>query len=144
MSEVIVRYVHFIGIIVFASLLVVEHVLAKGQLTVEEIKRIRLFDAIYLVSAVVVMLAGISLWLWVGKPSEYYSSNPVFQAKLGAFVLLVCLSVYPTLFFHKHCKSALSVVEIPKKLVNVVRVELLLLVLFPLLAVFMARGYGLG
>jgi len=142
MSEILVRYAHFIGIIVLASMLVVEHMLVKNRISVKEVKRIAVIDAVYGGSAVVVFFAGLSLWLWVGKPSAFYTGNPIFHAKLVAFVLLVLLSIYPTVFYLKHRKSTASVVDVPNKLVNIIRAELFLLLLIPLFAVFMARGYS--
>ena len=144
MSEALVRYLHFLGIIVFASMLVAEHILAKGRLSSAEIRRLALFDMVYGLSAIVVFGAGLTLWLWVGKPSGFYSGNPIFVAKVGAFILLGLLSIYPTTFFVRQRRLAAESVDVPKLLVWCVRLESLLLVIIPLLAVLMARGIGLN
>ncbi len=143
MLDLAVRYLHFLGIIVFASMLVVEHVLVKAQLSRDEIRRVAVFDAIYGISALVVLLAGLSLWFWVGKPAEFYSKNPLFMIKLTAFVLMGLCSIVPTLFFLKQRNSSEPFVLIPKRIVWFIRFELIFLVVIPLLAVLMASGYGL-
>lgn len=142
--ELLCRYAHFLGIIVLASMLVAEHMLLKGQLNSKEIKRLAVIDASYGISALVVFLAGLSLWLWTGKPLDFYSSNIVFHSKLSAFLLMALLSIYPTLFLMKHRKNKTESVAVPKSIVMVLRAELMLLVIIPLLAVLMARGVGLN
>ncbi|MEQ9210339.1 MAG: DUF2214 family protein [Pseudomonadales bacterium] len=144
MTEILVRYAHFLGIIVFASLLVAEHILVKGKLSDQDLKRVLIIDAAYGVSALFVLIAGLTLWLWVGKPAEFYNANPVFHAKFGIFILMAIISIYPTCFYLKNRKMTGGFLEVPKAVVNAIRLESLLLVLIPLLAVFMAKGYGLG
>ncbi|MEZ5541045.1 MAG: DUF2214 family protein [Pseudomonadota bacterium] len=144
MTEVIIRTVHFLGIMVLASMLVGEHLLLKPRLGAEDIRRLAVIDAIYGLSALVVLGAGLSLWLWTGKPAAYYSGNPVFHAKLGAFVLLGLLSIYPTVFLLRQRKSPAAIIAVPARLIHIVRAELLVLLLLPVLAVLMAHGYGQG
>lgn len=144
MAEILIRYAHFMGIIVLASLLVAEHILVKDKLSSHDLKRILIIDASYGISAIVVLAAGLSLWLWVGKPATFYSANPVFHVKLSLFILMGILSIHPTRFYLKHRKSPEPFIQVPKSVVHVIRLETLLLVFIPLLAVFMARGYGLG
>lgn len=144
MAEILIRYAHFMGIIVLASLLVAEHILVNDKLSSHDLKRILIIDASYGISAIVVLAAGLSLWLWVGKPATFYSANPVFHVKLSLFILMGILSIHPTRFYLKHRKSPEPFIQVPKSVVHVIRLETLLLVFIPLLAVFMARGYGLG
>ncbi len=142
MSEIIVRYIHFTGIIVLASTLVAEHMLLKGELDTGQRRRIGIIDAAYGIAALVVLLSGLTLWLWVGKPADFYQSNPVFLAKLGLFILMALLSVKPTLFLLRNRGGAR--VTVPNAVINCIRIELTLLVIIPLLAVLMAKGVGLG
>lgn len=144
MEVALVRYIHLLGVIVLFSLLVVEHVKLKTNLTPEQLKRLVIVDLCYGISAIIVLLAGISLWVGVGKPAEFYTGNPIFHAKFGLFLLLALLSVYPTIKLLKLRRSEAAVIEIPRSLVFFVRVELLLFIAIPLLAVLMAQGIGLG
>ncbi|MDO6705591.1 DUF2214 family protein [Photobacterium sp. 1_MG-2023] len=144
MLELLIRYAHFLGIFMLVAVLVAEHLLLKRRLTAEEMHRLARLDAVYGISAVIVLLAGLSLWFLVGKPPEFYSANPVFHAKLTLFAIVAALSVFPTVFFLKHRKTTRETVPVPPIIVMLIRLELLLLAVIPLLAVFMARGIGLG
>lgn len=143
MEYVLVKYLHLLGVFVLFSSLVVEHVLVKPEMSNADLKKILAIDLIYGLSVLVVLTAGLSLWFLVGKPSGFYSSNPVFHIKVGLFLLIGLLSIYPTAFFLKNRKSSASFIALPKAVVMFIRVELLFLVLIPLLAVLMAQGYGL-
>lgn len=143
MSDILVRYAHFIGIIILAGTLVSEHMLLTGQVSIAQMKKIARIDMVYGVSALVVLLAGLTLWLGVGKPAEFYTPNPVIHTKITLFVIMALLSIGPSLFIFKASRSSEQYITIPKKVINAIRVELTCLVLMPLMAVFMAKGYGL-
>lgn len=143
MEYVLVKYLHLLGVFVLFSTLVIEHVLVKPEMSNADLKKISAIDLIYGLSVLVVLTAGLSLWFLVGKPSGFYSSNPVFHIKVGLFLLIGLLSIYPTAFFLKNRKSSASVIVVPRAVAMFIRVELLFLVLIPLLAVLMAQGYGL-
>ena len=143
MDEILVRYCHFIGIIVLAGTLVAEHMLLVGQVSAAQMKKIARIDMVYGISALTVLTAGLFLWFSVGKPATFYSENNLFHLKVGLFVVMGLLSIYPTMYINKANRSGDELITIPKKIVNIVRIELSCLVLIPLLAVFMARGYGL-
>lgn len=142
MDEIFVRYLHFIGIIVLAGTLVAEHMLLTGQVSLTQMKKIARIDMAYGVSSLVVLGAGLSLWFLFGKPSEFYTANGVFHGKVTLFVLMGLLSIFPTLFINKASRSKEPLITVPKRVINIIRAELACLVLIPLLAVFMAKGFG--
>lgn len=143
MDEIIVRYIHFLGIIGLSAALIGEHLLIAPTVSAERMRKLAMVDAIYGISAILVLTAGLLLWFWVGKPAEFYSKNWVFHLKVTLFVVIALLSIYPTVFFLKHRKTHADLVTIPKKLIVVLRFEILLLLVIPLLAVLMSRGVGL-
>lgn len=142
--ELLLRYIHFISIFTIVGTLVSEHLLLKKSLTHSEIDRLSKIDGIYGLSVLVLLAAGMTLWLGgYGKPTEFYSSNPVFHTKLTLFVFIGILSIYPTVFFIKNRKGDPdALVAIPKSIFWMVRMELLLLLVIPLLAGLMAKGIG--
>ena len=144
MLELSVRYLHFMGILVLVSMLVVEHLLLKGELLAEELRRLARVDTIYGISALVVLATGLTMWLLVGKPAEFYTANPVFHAKVTLFILLALLSIYPTLFLSRHRRRTSASVSVPRLIPVLLRIELFGIIVIPLLAVLMARGVGLG
>ena len=142
--EILVKYVHFLCIFLIVGALVGEHLLLQPTLTRAQIKRLGVLDSIYGFSVIVLLAAGFTLWFGVGKPAEFYSANPIFHAKLGLFALIGILSAYPTIFFMRQRKGdPEEVVELPPVIKGLIRAELFLLFLMPLLASLMAKGVGL-
>jgi len=144
MQEVLVRYAHFLGIIVLSMALVSEHILLSVDSSVKKFKRLAIVDAVFGLSATLVLAAGLLLWFVVGKPSAFYSHNWIFHTKLTLFGVIAILSIYPTIFFLRNRNKSVDEVVVPKSIIMVIRTELTLLLLIPLCAVFMAHGYGLS
>lgn len=144
MAYILFRSLHFIAIIALAGALVVENLAVERQISGDDARNLARVDAVYGVSAVLVLFFGLALWLWVGKPAEFYSGNPLFQIKLGLFVLVALLSVYPTVFLLRHRNSMADSIAVPVAVIRLVRLELVVLALIPILAFLVARGVGLG
>ncbi len=141
--EILLRYIHFVSIFAIVSSLVAEHLLLKKEMTPAEIKRLSLIDAVYGIAALTLLGAGLTLWLGgLGKPTDFYSHNWIFLLKVGLFTLVGLLSIYPTVFFISKRKSAADKVVIPSIIVWMVRIELLILFIIPLLAGLMAKSIG--
>jgi putative membrane protein len=139
--ELIIRYFHFIGIFFLFASLVSEHLLIEKNMTRMAIKRLSIVDMVFGFSVAIVLVTGLLLWLVYGKPALYYGENPVFHTKVFLFVIIGLLSIYPTFFFLKNRKGTPDeTVGIPKRLVMMIRLELLLVTIIPLLAVIMAKG----
>tara|TARA_R110002020_G_scaffold450738_1_gene664414 strand:+ start:1088 stop:1534 length:447 start_codon:yes stop_codon:yes gene_type:complete len=142
--EIILRYLHFVSIFAIVGSLVSEHLLLKKELTRNEIKRLATIDGVYGMAALILLAVGLTLWLGgYGKPSEFYTMNFIFHIKITLFATIGILSIYPTVFFIKNRKgSPEELVEIPKTIFMLLRLELLLLFIIPLLAGLMAKGIG--
>ncbi|MBX2916045.1 MAG: DUF2214 family protein [Cyclobacteriaceae bacterium] len=142
--ELSLRYLHFISIFAIVGSLVSEHMLLQKQLTRKTIGKIARIDAVYGLAAITLLSAGLTLWLGeFGKPAAFYSKNWIFHTKLTLFVLIGLLSVYPTLFFLRNRKgNPDELVNIPKSIFMMIRLELTLLFIIPLLAGLMSRGVG--
>ncbi|MCU0418586.1 MAG: DUF2214 family protein [Cyclobacteriaceae bacterium] len=143
-TEILLRYVHFVSVFAIVGSLVSEHLLLKKQLTRAELDRLSKIDAVYGLASITLLAAGLTLWLGeVGKPAVFYSKNWIFHTKLMLVVGLGLLSIYPTVFFIKNRKGpAADLVTVPAAIFWLLRFELLLLLIIPLLAGLMARGVG--
>ena len=142
-TEIILRYIHFISIFVIVGTLVSEHLLLKKEMTPTELNRLSRIDAVYGLAAVTLLGVGLTLWLGgFGKPSIYYTQNWIFILKISLFAGIGLLSVYPTIFFIKKRRSVEQSIKIPSSIFWMLRIELLLLFIIPLLAGLMARGVG--
>lgn len=145
-TEIILRYLHFISIFVIVGSLVSELVLLRRELTRTELVRLATIDGAYGLAALTLLGVGLTLWLaGFGKPASFYSNNWIFLTKIGLFALIGILSIYPTVFFLKNRKgNEKEIVKIPKAIFWMLRVELILLCIIPMLAGLMAKGIGLS
>ena len=140
--DVLIRYLHLFAALVLAGTLIIENIAIGKEISREDLRNLLKVDAVYGLSAGLVAILGISLWLWVGKPSAFYTTNPVFHAKLALFVAVGLLSIYPTVFFLRQRKTQVEPIIVPAGVIRALRVELVLLACIPLLAFLMARGIG--
>lgn len=144
--EIILRYLHFISIFTIVSALAAEYLLLKNEMKRAAVNRLAQIDAIYGVAALVLLSVGLTLWLGsIGKPSIFYSGNWIFITKISLFGVIGILSIYPTIFFIRNRKGQPSEsIKIPNAIFWMLRLELILIFLIPLLAGLMAKGIGLS
>ena len=142
--EILLRYIHFICIFLITGTLITEYVLLKKIMTRSEISRLAKIDAVYGIAAITLITAGLTLWLGgFGKPAVYYNKNWIFHTKLTLFLIVGLLSIRPTGFFIKQRKgNPEETVTVPASILWLLKLELLLLAIIPLLAGFMSRGVG--
>lgn len=143
MLDILIRYVHLGAVLVLAVTLIIENMAIAPQITKEDVRNLIKVDAAYGLSAVVVLACGVLLWFTGAKPSDFYTNNPVFHAKLSLFVVVGLLSIYPTVFLMRNRKNEAETLAVPVGVIRVLRLELVLLVFIPVLAFLMARGVGL-
>lgn len=141
---ILARYLHFIAVFAIVGALVAEQFLVSKSMTRKEIKRIAIIDGLYGFGAVLVLIAGFTLWFWIGKPADFYTKNWIFHTKLTLFVVLGLLSIYPSIFFLKNRKGAdlHTEIKVPATVMICLRLELLLLFIIPILASYMSFGIG--
>ncbi|MBX2844404.1 MAG: DUF2214 family protein [Flammeovirgaceae bacterium] len=141
---ILIKYLHFIAIFGVVGSLITEQFMIDEKLTKKEIKRLSFVDAVYGISAILVLVAGFTLWFGVGKPAEFYTKNWIFHTKVTLFIFVGILSIYPTIFFLKkrNGDDILTIIHIPKVILWSIRIELLIVFVIPLLAILMALGIG--
>uniref|UniRef100_UPI00404A1F63 DUF2214 family protein n=1 Tax=Fulvivirga sp. TaxID=1931237 RepID=UPI00404A1F63 len=145
MNELIfVRYLHFIGLFLVVATVFAEAVLLKKVLKRSVLQTLFKIDGIYGLSALIVVGAGLYLWFGIGKPADYYSANPIFITKVVLFLVVGILSIWPTVFYFKNRKGSIDdEVNVPAYISFILKVELFILFIIPLLATSMAQGVGL-
>lgn len=142
-TEIILRYLHFISIFAIVGSLTAEHLLLKKEMTPAEIGRVAKIDAVYGMAALTLLIVGLTLWLGgISKPSVYYTKNWIFHTKITLFATIGLLSIFPTVFFLKNRNKTDGMITIPPAIFWMLRTELLLLFMIPLLAGLMSRGVG--
>jgi putative membrane protein len=129
--------------------LLAEHVILQPNMTRLHLQRLAITDLIYGIAAVIVLITGVLRFAYFGKGIPFYLGNPLFYIKVGVFLLVALISIYPTMTFLSWRKmlqqDTLPEVDTRRvtRLRYLVRLELGLLLAIPLLAVLMARGIGL-
>lgn len=144
--ETVAAYLHFVSIMAFAGLLAAECALCNEHLQPGHVRLLARIDAAYIAAAVLVLVSG--LLLLVGYDRHVWSTltHPVFWTKFGIFVALGGVAVYPSVQFQRWNRAIakgreriLTTRDI-RRTRRVILVELALLALVPLLAVWLARG----
>ena len=142
--DILVRYLHFVSIILVMTAVLGQHLLLSTRLSRREIARIQRIDLVYAIAVVAVLATGFAQWFWTGKPADFYSKNPILHIKVTLFLIVGVVSIYPSVVFGKGKKGDPDeVIKVSKGVIWSVRVELLLLFLMPLLATLIARGIGI-
>lgn len=143
MAFIITKYIHFISILLLFSCCLLEYARMKPTILRAEIKRLFWIDALFGFSALIVLLSGLAMALWLAKPLDYYLSNWIFHFKYTLFISIGLISAYPTLFFFRNRKGEeTDRLDLPKNMKTVIRLELAGLLCLPLLGILVAAGFG--
>lgn len=143
MSEVVISYLHYLGFAALAAALVLELVLFRTEVPGAVARRLARVDRAVGASALVVLVSGLMRLLVFGKPVAYYMKNGLFHVKLTLFVVAILLSVYPAIKFFKNRMAPVDgKASYPGSIGVLLKIQLLILLVIPMLAVMMARGYG--
>jgi tyrosine decarboxylase/aspartate 1-decarboxylase len=140
-AHVLTAYGHFLGIMTLMATLLAEHVTLQPHMTRLHLQRLVMIDLLYGIAAGLVLITGLLRFAYFGKGMFFYLGNPLFHVKVGLFVLVALLSIYPTVQFlswRKLLKQGhVPVVDLPRstRLRYLIRLELGLLLIIPLLAV---------
>jgi putative membrane protein len=139
---------HHLLIFILFGILVSELVLVKNGMSGADVKRVASIDIWYGIVALLILIAGFARVSLGAKGWTYYSANSFFWAKLGVFMLIGVLSVWPTLKFigwrkrfqtSGHAPDDAAIISVQR----VLWLETALFALLPAFAAAMARGYGL-
>jgi putative membrane protein len=144
-----VAYVHYLSFMLCFAALVVERRLLRPDPDRRAATAMVITDIIYGLAALALLVSGILRVLYFGQGSAFYTSNPLFWWKVGLYLSVGALSLYPTITYILWA-IPLRKGELPKvsealatRLGWIINVELVGFALVPLLATLMARGVGL-
>jgi len=141
----ITAYLHYLAFMLSFAALTVEVFNLKIDMTLNETKKVIFADVTYGLAAIAILVTGVLRVLYFGKGTDYYLHNPFFHAKMGVFILLSLLSLYPTYTFLTWIKDVRNgkppTLEFAKvnRLSWLIKSELFCFILLPLLAAIMAR-----
>lgn len=148
MGTVIFAFIHHLAILLLFACLFYEHLAIKPEISLATAKRLVRIDLIYGLCAATVLTAGFLRVFFFEKGADYYLNNWAFYIKLGLFLAVGLISIYPTVVFlgwREDLKKGNTPELHPDKvnrLSMLIRAELLLITLMLPPAVLMAKGYG--
>jgi putative membrane protein len=148
MTSALFAFLHHVAAFALVAALVIERVLTRDELTLNNARRILDADRLFGIAAGVVLVIGLLRVFFFEKGAAYYFHDAAFIAKLSLFAIVGLLSIYPTVEFLKWRKplrdGVLPVVSeaTMQRVRSIIRWELAGVALVILCAAMMARGIG--
>jgi len=150
MTDALLAASHFTAILVMVTFLSIETALARPAWMPAAVERLPRYDRLYQLTLALVLITGI-LRLFAGaKGATFYLANPLFHVKISLFVVMILLALPVSRQLRAWQRARRSDPDwIPaqpalRRLRILLMLAAHLLVLIPILAALMARGYGLG
>jgi len=146
--EAILAYVHFLAILTMVVFISSEAALCRVEwLNKAVVERLARVDAIYGMAAILVLATGIARTVWGVKGTSWYWTNPLLHVKLTLFIIVGLISIVPTITYIRWRRQLRADGVLPpeaevRKTRKLVMIQAHILVLIPLFAVFLARGFG--
>ena len=144
-----VAYVHYLSFMLCFGALVLERRLIRPNPSKADATLMVITDIVYGLAALALLVSGILRVLYFGQGSSFYTENPLFWWKVGVYLAVGGLSLYPTVTYILWAiplrKGELPQVSeaLAKRLGWILNIELVGFATIPLLATLMARGVGL-
>lgn len=141
-------FLHHVAAFTLVATLAVEFVLVRGEVGVENARRLQLTDLIFGISASVILIVGFIRVYYFEKGASYYFHSAPFIAKISLFAVVGLLSIYPTLQFlawRRESRRGVAPSIAPARMRTIralITAELIGVVLIILCAALMARGVG--
>ena len=146
----IMASLHHLAAFTLTACLIYEFVAFQKNLTVGEARRIQRIDGWYGISSGVLLVVGLLRVFFFEKGANFYAANPMFWVKMGVFVVVGLLSIYPTIRFIRwgdRLKSdkAIEVADDEYKRIRLIlNLELVGIALILFAAPAMARAIGMN
>ncbi len=143
MMYVLFRLLHLVTLLVFTGTLLIANIATRPSINGEDAENLTKIDLVGSLALALAFFFGLTLWLWVGKPPEFYGENPLFHVKISLFFLLIALAALRRFIFRRNAVVDGDVIAVPKPVRMLLRTELVILITLPILAFLAARGIGL-
>ncbi|EJL80492.1 putative membrane protein [Polaromonas sp. CF318] len=146
--EALLAYAHLLAILTMVVFLASEAALCRVEwLNAAVVERLGKIDMVYGISAGLVLATGLARVFLGSKGAAWYAHNPLLYLKLAMFLVIGLISIKPTLMFVRWRRALRANGALPdavevKKARRLVMVQAHILPFIPLVAVFLARGFG--
>ena len=150
LASALVAFAHFSAFFALTAALVLQLALISESINVATARRIQRADRTYAIAAILVLIFGILRVVYFEKGVDYYLGNTFFLLKIGLFVAVGLLSIYPTIYFQRwnadlnqDIAPEISVQSV-QKIRKIMHTELVGILGILLCASLMAKGFGFG
>ena len=150
LSSAAVAYVHYLSFMLCFGALVLERRLIRPDPDRRDATLMVITDVVYGVAALGLLLSGIARVLHFGQGSAFYTENPLFWWKVGLYLGVGGLSLYPTVTYIlwalplRRGETPQVSEALAQRLRWILNIELVGFAAIPLMASLMARGVGLS
>lgn len=147
-ASALFAFLHFVAVFGIVATVFFQWLTFGRALTLADAQRIQLADRWYGICAAAVLVVGLLRVYRFEKGSEFYLATPFYHLKLGLFVLVGLLSVYPTIKYlgwRKDTRAGRAPALTARQyrtIAVILRLEVLGLMAVALCATLMARGIG--
>ena len=144
-----VAYVHYLSFMLCFAALVLERWLIRPNPDRKTATAMVITDIVYGIAALGLLVSGILRVLYYGQGSSFYTENPLFWWKVGIYLAIGALSLYPTVTYIlwalplRRGETPVVSEALATRLSWILNVELLGFASLPFMATLMARGVGL-
>jgi putative membrane protein len=146
--DLILASAHHLAVFSLVGLFAAEFAMLRPGLAGSRISQLARIDAAYGAVAGLVIVIGIIRVIFGAAGWQYYVSNQMFWAKMGAFLIMGLLTIPPTMAMRRWAKAAQSEsgYQPPASEISAnrryIHLQAAVLLLIPIFAAAMARGYG--
>ncbi|MFM7314229.1 MAG: DUF2214 family protein, partial [Cyanobium sp.] len=99
LPSALVAYVHYLSFMLCFGALVLERRLIQANPDRQTATLMVITDVVYGIAALALLLSGIARVLHFGQGSPFYTENPLFWWKVGLYLSVGGLSLYPTITY---------------------------------------------
>ena len=145
--EAILASAHLVAILALVTFMSSQAALCRIEwMNAAVVERLVRLDVIYQISMATLVVSGVARIFWGIKGASWYLTQPMLHAKLTLLVVMIALSVPPTLAFRRwrsalRTSGALPAAAEVRSARRLIMVQSHLLPVVAVIAVFWARGW---
>lgn len=145
--EAVLASAHLVAILALVTFMSSQAALCRIEwMSAAVVERLVRLDVIYQITVVTLLASGLARIFWGIKGSAWYWSQPLLHAKLTLVLVMLLLSIAPTLAFRRWRRALRANGSLPgavevRKARRLIMVQSHILPVVAVLAVFWARGW---